>query len=44
MKIKDIKEGRVYETVLGIGEVVQVGGTFPPSVRSGSRVRFLAGS
>lgn len=33
MKIKDIKVGRMYQTKLGIGECLTVGGTFPPSVR-----------
>ena len=33
MKIASIKVGRCYETKLGIGECLSVGGTFPVSVR-----------
>ncbi len=33
MQLKKIKVGRTYETTHGEGEVLRVGGTFPPSVR-----------
>lgn len=33
MKIKDIKVGESYETNVGLGKCVRVGGTHPPSVR-----------
>lgn len=33
MNIKKIVAGRVYETDIGYGPVLQVGGTHPPSVK-----------
>jgi hypothetical protein len=33
MKLTAIKVGKWYETTLGIGQCVKVGGTFPPGVR-----------
>ncbi len=33
MKLSSIKVGGWYETRLGIGECLRVGGTYPPSVK-----------
>lgn len=33
MQIKKIKQGCWYETKVGVGECVRVGGTFPPTVQ-----------
>lgn len=38
MQLKQIKQGRWYETKLGTGIALKVGGTFPPSVQ----VRIVA--
>lgn len=33
MKLNAIQVGRWYETTLGVGECLRVGGTHPPSVK-----------
>lgn len=38
MQLRQIKQGRWYETKLGMGIAERVGGTFPPSVQ----VRIVA--
>ena len=33
MKMKEITVGDVVETTMGVGKVLRVGGTYPPSVQ-----------
>jgi len=33
MRLKDIKQGRFYETKMGIGMAIRTGGTHPPSIK-----------
>ena len=43
MNLKQIKVGSVYQTDLGIGDCVSVGGRFPPSVQINVRFPFPRG-
>ncbi len=44
MKTSSIKPGRWYETKLGVGECLRVGGTHPPSVQIRIDLPFPRGS